>query len=187
MPNHMKVISFLLGIKPCTDSITDSAEQDETDENPARFPDDQRCEYDCHPPHHKIKYHADFGTDFWTQHFIQDAEDSCNPLNEQCRHAPKAADDRNGDRSIGACDGDIYETVIKQSHNVLMFCIMRHRMIQSRSQKHQENTDDIYRAADCILDTAFHIHVNRSERKQEYEDQGSHTVTDTVADLLAKR
>lgn len=79
----MEVLSFFLRIKPCTNCIADSAEQDESDEDPAGLPDDKRREYYRHPAHHQIKYHADFGTDFRTQHFIEDAENSCKPLNEQ--------------------------------------------------------------------------------------------------------
>ena len=187
MPHQVMVAKGFFGIEHSTHGIKDSSEGYERDKLPRGVTNEERKEKYYGPAHNKVYSQAHSGYRSAAQGFIKYSEDHHHPLQDKYQPPLPATNHGQGYGGITARYGYIYKYMVEDMENLLVACVVQHRVVERRDQEHHKeahaketNTEREQRIA------TRRVTVRRSKGQSQEHEDAHHAVGDGVAHLLAK-
>lgn len=186
MPDHVVVAESLPGVEPRAERIEHAARGDQHQQRRRCLPDEKRHEENDRPPHDQIDRQAEGGNRLARKRFVEDAEQHHRPLQDCDEDALPASDHRQRDRRVAPCDGDVDEDMVENMEHGLVFRGRIHRMVERRSEKHQEdrNHENTHRHRRQNAVGVMRVSPYGRKRKRHEGQQRHHAVRDGIGDLL---
>ena len=186
VPDHVVVAESLPGVKPRAERIEHAARGDQRQQRRRRLPHEKRHEKYDRPPHDQIDRQAEGGNRLARKRLVEDAEQHPRPLQDRDEDALPPSDHRQRDRRIASGDGDVDENMVEDMEHGLVFRGRIHRMVERRSEKHQEDRDHEnahrHRRQNAVGVVRVGPHGRKGKRHER--QQRHHAVRDRIGDLL---
>ena len=162
----MVMAKSLLCVEDSANRVEYSTQGYEGDKLPRGVTQKEWEEKDHSPTHHQVYRQAHRRYRATRKRFVENAENHHHPLQDENQPALPAPNYRERDGRVAACDGEIDEYVVENMKNLLVACVVKHRVVERRNQKHQKqaNAEDAH--AKCHQHIAAAIAIRPSCRKR---------------------
>ena len=189
VPHQVVVAEGLHRIKNCANGVEHTSQGDERDKLPRSMLDEQWQEEYHSPTHYHIYSKADGRNRASAQRLVEDAEDHHHPLQDKYQPTLPTSDHRKRHRRVATRNGEVDEDVVEDVEDILVTCVVQHRVVERRDQKHQKYADaedrNAHRAQHVAVAVCEAPHRRKGQCKQH--DDAHHSVRNGVSNLLAKR
>ena len=120
MPHKVVVLKSLLCVEPCADCVEYSAGGNEYKQREGGVSQKERKEENYSPSHNQINRQTDSRNRALGERLVEYSEQHHNPLNYHNQNTLPATYNCQSDRSIRACNGEVYHNVVEDLKYLLV-------------------------------------------------------------------